>query len=611
MATSRSGTGCWTCRLRKKKCDDARPVCGPCEFRNITCHGFGLKPDFLCSAEDQKVELAKIQQAVNDSFKARRAFRVSKKSTRPSQPRPVIPAAPSKRDETAELTDAYEAQLWLEPPEPGPVARTSGPSIGAVAALSTSKAWPSQNTRTSGSSVAVDVAHSSEEKHGPRGQSKDEYPCTYLPDAYPAQNARDLSLVMIYLDNIFPLQYYFYQPTGQERGRGWLLTLLLRSEPSYYVTLAFSVLQQIRFVYNDKVSKEQTLYEELDQYHSLAILELQKQLEYLPTISGHQFLLVGVEILACTIQLLSIEVFRQSKLYQGWRGNWEIHLNAAGSLLSIIGTELSKLSESSSAPITVDGKTPPESGTDAPSGLISLDDYAGLDFFTTGYVWADIVRCASTGANSPAKDPFPYLAYLEEERIHLDRIMGVKNWAMMSIRQISNLETWKLEHQHELDIPMLYRRASEIENRLDHGLEAIPKNLASLKTHDKESYLITEIYGLSALIYLAIVVSGNSHLTPKVRLGVTKVLGRIKDLPLHLLIRISLPYCVAGCMAVEAEKADFRSILSVAVEKGHNPGTLLCGLELMEEFWTIREDLEKGVQSGGRSNCPWAIAMER
>ncbi|CZR56012.1 uncharacterized protein PAC_05900 [Phialocephala subalpina] len=605
MATSRSGSGCWTCRLRKKKCDDVRPVCGPCEFRNITCHGFGLKPSFLCSAEDQKAEIAKIQKAVSDSFKARRAFRVAKKATRPSQPRPVVAAG--SRDETADLTKAYEAQLSLQS---GPSVSTKGPVAGNATVLPVSEPWL---LSSSGPSVQAGLLQSSEEKHRESIRNEKEYPRTFLPNAYPAQNAQDLALVMNYLDRIFPLQYYFYQPTREERGRGWLLALLLRSKPSFYITLAFSSLQQIRYVYTDDVSKEKGLYEELDQYHSLGIIELQKHLEYLATTSGPEHLIGGVDALACTIQLCSIDVFRQTKLYLGWRGDWEIHVNAAGSLLSIIGTELSKSSESSTAPDTVDGKTPPES-IDAPASLSSLNDYAGLDFFTTTYVWVDIIRCCSIGAGFSGQGPFPYLAYLEEDRIRLDKQMGVKNWAMMAIRQTADLEAWKIELRDRLDIPMLTRRAWDIENRLDRGLESIPKILARLpssSTWDRESLLVTEIYALSALIYLSIVVSGNFHLTPKIRLGVTKVLGCINQLPVHLLIRVSWPCTVAGCMAIENEKNEFRHIVTDATEKGYHPGTLLNGLELMEDFWTMRESSDKNVQSKGRSKCPWAIAMER
>lgn len=45
---------------------------------------------------------------------------------------------------------------------------------------------------------------------------------------------------MHYLDNVFPLQYPMYKPGISEGGRGWLLTLLLRTESFYHAALALS-----------------------------------------------------------------------------------------------------------------------------------------------------------------------------------------------------------------------------------------------------------------------------------------------------------------------------------------------------------------------------------
>jgi hypothetical protein len=46
--------------------------------------------------------------------------------------------------------------------------------------------------------------------------------------------------LMHFLDHVFPLQYPMYKPTIQEGGRGWLLSLILRSKPLYHAVLASS-----------------------------------------------------------------------------------------------------------------------------------------------------------------------------------------------------------------------------------------------------------------------------------------------------------------------------------------------------------------------------------
>ena len=45
---------------------------------------------------------------------------------------------------------------------------------------------------------------------------------------------------MHFLDNVFPLQFCMYKPGVTEGGRGWLLSLLLRSEPYQHAALALS-----------------------------------------------------------------------------------------------------------------------------------------------------------------------------------------------------------------------------------------------------------------------------------------------------------------------------------------------------------------------------------
>jgi len=45
---------------------------------------------------------------------------------------------------------------------------------------------------------------------------------------------------MHFLDHVFPLQYPMYKPKVLEGGRGWLLSLLLRTRPLYHAALALS-----------------------------------------------------------------------------------------------------------------------------------------------------------------------------------------------------------------------------------------------------------------------------------------------------------------------------------------------------------------------------------
>jgi hypothetical protein len=60
----RSKQGCWTCRLRKKKCDEKHPFCSTCESLTITCYGYGSKPEWMDNGEKEKEIAHAIKQVV-------------------------------------------------------------------------------------------------------------------------------------------------------------------------------------------------------------------------------------------------------------------------------------------------------------------------------------------------------------------------------------------------------------------------------------------------------------------------------------------------------------------------------------------------------------------
>ncbi len=157
---------------------------------------------------------------------------------------------------------------------------------------------------------------------------------------------------------------------------------------------------------------------------------------------------------------------------------------------------------------------------------------------------------------------------------------------------------------------MLYRKGAAVETRLTGGLATVQEEMIKLIGLERECNLVTEIYALSALVYLAIIVSGNSLGVPAVRVGVARCLSAMKALSPHLLIRIAFPYCIVGCMAVEGEQDDFRILLNDADASGHPLGTLWNCLDIMEEVWSMRNVPEKSQQVV-KDGSPWTIVMEQ
>jgi Fungal Zn(2)-Cys(6) binuclear cluster domain len=72
MSGSRNANGCWTCRLRKKKCDELHPTCLSCSSRSIPCYGYGAKPVWADGAELEAQMVRDIKRAAESIYRARR-----------------------------------------------------------------------------------------------------------------------------------------------------------------------------------------------------------------------------------------------------------------------------------------------------------------------------------------------------------------------------------------------------------------------------------------------------------------------------------------------------------------------------------------------------------
>lgn len=65
---SRSTHGCWTCRLRKKKCDENHPSCSRCTSLQIACDGYGPRPYWMDRGDLQR-EQARYKTHIIAQFK--------------------------------------------------------------------------------------------------------------------------------------------------------------------------------------------------------------------------------------------------------------------------------------------------------------------------------------------------------------------------------------------------------------------------------------------------------------------------------------------------------------------------------------------------------------
>ncbi|XDT39947.1 Zn(2)-C6 fungal-type DNA-binding domain profile [Nakaseomyces glabratus] len=77
---TRSRTGCWICRLRKKKCSEEKPACFNCQRLNLDCYYDAFKPDFVADPVVRKQKMDEIRMKTKEA--KRQAMK--KKNARPA-----------------------------------------------------------------------------------------------------------------------------------------------------------------------------------------------------------------------------------------------------------------------------------------------------------------------------------------------------------------------------------------------------------------------------------------------------------------------------------------------------------------------------------------------
>src|SRR5690349_21404916 len=191
---TRSTKGCWTCRLRKKKCDEKSPACIVCASLDLTCHGYGPKPEWMDGQAREREMADSIREIVKKAAKQKRRVamlqRHEKSQSRPKSPSPT-PLSPQSR-------------IALE-------------TLPSLSHTDSSEEWNIQNVNINSLDFKTDssqlVSHATADDD-------------------------QASLLMHYLDHVFPLQFRFYQPSAWDGGRGWLLITLMETKPLYHAALS-------------------------------------------------------------------------------------------------------------------------------------------------------------------------------------------------------------------------------------------------------------------------------------------------------------------------------------------------------------------------------------
>ncbi|KAL3426606.1 C6 transcription factor [Phlyctema vagabunda] len=550
----RNKQGCWTCRLRKKKCDETHPQCSTCETLHITCYGYGPRPEWMDGGEKEKAIANNIKETVkrNSRRKGRLAASLSQLQDRYRSQKAVQPAPKTR----------------LRLPEPSPGGPTANPiQSNSPDTLINSSPEPVQQDHSADHVMHVATLSSSES-----------------------------NLLMHFLDYVFPLQYPLYKPRIAEGGRGWLLPLLMRSKPLFHAALGVSAYHRETMLLTESRNAQCIkAIAEQEKHLERCLKEFRESLEAVGRWIHQSCPKDGLGILSTSVQLIFFDLFA------GCGESWQIHLKAACTFYLECYKSRRKQNQMNLSSEPSNTHLGHEfAAFDGPS-----EDLALHTFMSGVVIWLDIISSITAG-QSPRLLSVHASFISPSSPIKLDSIMGCENWAMNLLGCVSALHGSRTQalQSGTFDPLEFQRQADELRERVRQGLtENFLRLLGLSEQPPSEIYgstispskATTRIFALTASVYLRMVVSGvyegadtDADLDEVMVILQTKVRTEI----LHALI---CPLYLLGCAARPQDEDFFRAVFSSLPVLDPSLEHRAKLLPLLEETWQARKT----------SACPW------
>ncbi|KIL87255.1 hypothetical protein FAVG1_09813 [Fusarium avenaceum] len=554
-------SGCWTCKLRHRKCDSRVPMCRECTDRRIPCHGYGSKPAWMDGSVAEHEELKRIKRAVKQNLKKLRKVPRSRNLERCVAVR-LSPEgrAQSETSPAPEATELSTLSLLEQALDHG---FNNLDSIGAGSRL-----------------TLTPRSIQEEEPTQPFSPSQDPAPPCILPP-------RLASLIMYYLDHVFVWQFPYFRPQSCLGNRSWLLVFLTNGGSLSYAALALATLHR-------EASYRSHVYnQEAFELHSKALRELRKLSQHTEAETLLGDLPKLAEFVAASLTLISFEVFN------GAEYDWVPHLDAVTAVLAMHSPE-ALLRTPSSLGYTSPYPTSDGLGDDPHQSQI------GLNFLVAEALWHDILACATTGR----VPRIPYRQWLEGTGLEMANLMGCHNWVMVAIGDLAHLQAWKKEmrQQERLSVPELVRRGQRIDKRLQDGITELKQTAevgGDIRGNMQPAPWVSHIFAIASLVLSSTIVSGPWAALPEVKDAISESVIVLRDWPQAIPLRgLVWPLYIIGCMAEANLQGFFESLLSSVLEESGGFGNSGTVIKLMKNCWASLpncndDGLELVFQTGG------------
>ncbi|KAF5537615.1 Zn2 Cys6 DNA-binding protein [Fusarium mexicanum] len=554
----RTSSGCWTCRIRRKKCDELRPVCKVCAALNITCYFDPTKPPWMDGGAKQDEMMNNIKLEI----KAR---------SRRSNPR-QINRAEYRTTSTSDITVFRSSD-----PTSGLGDDIIAPSDPADSAISATEWLPSPDSGSVGSLSSTQVE--------PRA--------AHTPPLDPISTT-------FYLDHVFSYLYPFYRPSSRRGGRSWILELLMTSSAFQQIVLSYST------YYYDLAAPQngRTQVDKLHQAES-SVASLSQSMQTLLSVGS----LDGHTHCACRV-LTSIVQHHRYEIATA-NSNWKIHFDGALALFTRLLDRYSSAVESLHHSST-------RAGFNAIVHDLNVPMQEAFIFSVGLMLFDDIVAAASSNQEPQLFQYHQHLLGGDDPALELEVIIGVKSCILRLLGQVASLNAKKHQDQAagNLDELELAQHASTIMESLTASIEQLQESsspssnpqsgerdyLEELRAHydsrdrARDTGLVSQTWAHATMVYLITVVSGWQPANAILRHHIDQIVQLLTgQIPIPLIRTIVWPLCVAGCLADPPQRRVLLGVLGTL-----QPITLFSSVHksvmIMERTWQRGSGFQSGNQ---------------
>lgn len=505
---------CWTCRLRRKKCDRARPVCADCSRLQISCEYSTARPEWMDGGKKQSEKARKLAAII----KQRRA------ST----------ASSSK----GFAVHAFQVATPPNQPPPGSIETT----INNEQTVTSSSAQSKEPNPTHSSSEAAETA-------------------TFL--------------TALYWETVFPALFPWYCPSTLSGGRSWILSTLEANEGFRHAAITASGYYFTLVLARDapetvQTPCEQHVWDTVAKHRNQSLQMIQKSLRHginlhaAPTTSLKFTQIASILDTIAHVLVAEASIADGQNVYSYWEAGSALLKETLQAYGCVDGKNISLEN------MLLALEKPPTFDTTGVVARLRNASQTSFQFSLAVFLYADIILSTSLKQSPTLQKYHTILAPRavgsalprDEAFLPMQDYVGCHGWALALVGQIATL--------HSLDASEEYlaMRGQELQNAIFEGLESLgpvtePPQLQSPADQEEHHRLVTKMWLHAAWIYLSTVIHGWQPQRMIVRVSLSGVLVVADIISGQLGRRCPVwPLCMAGCMAnTEQEEQHFRRLL--------------------------------------------------